>query len=714
MVAGDVDGDGDADAFVEDFDGDYKVLLSDGLGGMQGSAPGALPSRAPWVRLGDVTGDGLDDLVARTVDDGTFVAPGSGGGFFGAATATLPGDWFHAFALGDLNADGDLDLVSIGLDDAYTHLGDGLGGFAFAASAPYEGANYSPDVHAEFRSITTLDFDADGALDFAAASSSAAGLNPLTPINVLYGDGAGGIASVQEIDFLRDYGNFTLADLDGDGDRDLALRLDHTGGSILQTTLYEREGGGFLGPEPLPPVSSTGFVASVVEAGDVDGDGDQDIVHTKGVIEIVRNDGSGNFTVEPGPETTAFPGRSIVADLGGDGVPDLLTLPYWDESAFLSIHTSDGAGGFLPEVVSPYIGISGRAALADWTGDGMLDLFVSTSFDFKLRLSPGQPVGFGTPTELLLIGAAENSVPPGRVYPLDLDLDGNLDGAATMSPPFGDLNIRTFLGDGVGNFTEQQGLYPETHFSSIVTGDFNQDGEWDLLRGDTALHLGVPGPDIQGMGTKLYDIQSTLWDMQAVDLDVDGLLDVVSREGRVLYGEPGGGFAPPVGYFTYQLQGIAVADVHGDGAPDIVIDPWTSDEIALLPSSLCRGSFATYGAGCPGSGALVPSLDGSGCAMPGGSYTLEVTGGPGETVAYASFGLGQGLLPLPNGCDLLLDPWIPVFVGFELDGAGAGSLGIAVSSTSAVGVTSTAQVGIFDLGAPGFYTLTNGLAITVE
>ena len=181
----------------------------------------------------------------------------------------------------------------------------------------------------------------------------------------------------------------------------------------------------------------------------------------------------------------------------------------------------------------------------------------------------------------------------------------------------------------------------------------------------------------------------------------------------MLLGGPGGltyGHA----YLHSEVKGVGVGNLSGNGPRDLVMQSPTLGYYLLESDLGCLGSITTYGAGCPGTGGLVPALTASGCPAPGGNYALEVTNGPPSTIAFASFGLGQGSFTLPNGCDLLLNPWIPVFVGFNLDASGEGSLGIAVSPTALLGVTSTAQVGLFDPGAQDFYTLTNGVAITVR
>lgn len=199
----------------------------------------------------------------------------------------------------------------------------------------------------------------------------------------------------------------------------------------------------------------------------------------------------------------------------------------------------------------------------------------------------------------------------------------------------------------------------------------------------------------------------------ASDLDGDGVDDAVIDDGGVLLGGPGG-LAFDRAYYNTGMLSVAVGNLTGNGPRDLVAQHDGAGYVLLPRLSGCLGELVPYGAGCPGSTGVVPVLSGEGCPTPAGSYALAVSGGLPSTVAYASFGLGQGSIPLPGGCTLLLDPWLPIFVGFMLDTAGQGSLGIAVSPVSPTGITVTTQVGLFDPGAPGFFTLTNGLSISVR
>ena len=108
---GDVDGDGDLDAFIANVqDQANKVWLNDGSGTFTDSGQSLGGSWSYDIALGDMDGDGdLDAFVVNCVDQANKVWLNDGSGTFTDSGQSLGGSWSVGIALGDLDGDGDLD-----------------------------------------------------------------------------------------------------------------------------------------------------------------------------------------------------------------------------------------------------------------------------------------------------------------------------------------------------------------------------------------------------------------------------------------------------------------------------------------------------------------------------------------------------------------------------------------------------------------------------
>lgn len=345
------------------------------------------------VGVADLNGDGHLDVVVPQEFRLNKLSLGQGGGRFvdasdrfaalsaeemvgGPPQLQFPGAGHDSedVSIADFDGDGVLDIIIVAEDDVKfgrTNVHEyyrGLGG------ARYERLpNALPDMEAD--AVAHADVDGDGDLDLIIAG---AGQDRL-----LINDGKG-VFTDETADRLpaesRTTQDAEFADLDGDGDMDLVLGQE--GGHAL----WLNDGTGRF-VEPSHHMPDPGNVeARKVTPADVDGDGDLDLYFShvgwqgRGPQDhLLINDGHGVFTNETAARIPAEEGTTLVArfaDLDGDGDLDVVR----GEHGPLTVWLNDGAGVFTDAtdqiLPAPVMGTNIAVALADFDGDGRIDIYV--------------------------------------------------------------------------------------------------------------------------------------------------------------------------------------------------------------------------------------------------------------------------------------------------------------------------------------------------
>ena len=284
VALGDLDGDGDLDAFVANYSQSNKVWLNDGQGLFNDSGQnlGGSPSYA--VALGDVDGDGdLDAFIANYFGQPNRIWLNDGQGVFSDSGQNL-GSWrSYDVALGDLDGDGDLDAF-VGNDGQPNKvwLNDGQG--TFSNSGQSLGSLAS-------RVVALGDLDGDGDLDAFVANHG-------QPNRIWLNDGQGAFSdSGQSLGGWYSWG-VALGDVDGDGDLD-AFVANYS----QPNRIWLNDGQGAFTDSGQ---SLGGWYSWGVALGDLDGDGDLDafVANHGQPNRVWLNDGQGVFrdSAEPGFE----------------------------------------------------------------------------------------------------------------------------------------------------------------------------------------------------------------------------------------------------------------------------------------------------------------------------------------------------------------------------------------------------------------------------
>lgn len=368
---------------------DVRLGNADGSFGSAQTSPTGTGPRS--VATGDFTGDGNTDVLTANSADVSLLTGNGDGTFQPPLSILLPGQFPPGYtgteerpqtalsiATGDLDADGKLDIV-VGTDTYFTQkscytgyyggyycnyfntydgyvnvlLGNGTGGFG-PAETHHLGTNRFPNA------VAVGNINGDTNADVITANGY--------DLSVLLGDGTGAVGSPNHTGSGSALRSISLGDVDGDGKVDTLL----TSGSGL----YVQKGDG-LGGFTAQPHLSTGIAVNSAVMGDVNADGTLDLVGagatnaftctsygywgcydgyntTTRQASVLLGNGLGSFAL---PLTSSlgselgygFLADVSVADLTGDGLPELATIDYYASKAIVA--TNDGDWDPPPSIV---------------------------------------------------------------------------------------------------------------------------------------------------------------------------------------------------------------------------------------------------------------------------------------------------------------------------------------------------------------------------
>ncbi len=308
-----------------------------GLGGGRFANPVTIQTQSPAqvVRMGDFTGNGLDDLAVLTADGLSIYLANGQGGFLPPTTYAVPPE-SDGLTVTDLTGNGKLDLlVGDAYGDVLVLLGNGNGSFQ-----PYHDATQSIE-------LAVADLTGNGSKDIIYADQG------LDRVVVDYGAGNSAVLANQSTGLL-DPGAVALADLNGDGIPDLIVANSGSNNVLI----YPGLGNGQFGPAI--------------------NDGNGYFVGTN-PVGITVHDLTGQ-TWPDGQQRLDL----VVADKGSDQVSILLNQSQQGGAISFSAGPRLNSGGIGP--VSTVVG--------NFTGGKFPDLLVTNSQSNDVKLLPGVGQGF--------------------------------------------------------------------------------------------------------------------------------------------------------------------------------------------------------------------------------------------------------------------------------------------------------------------------------
>ncbi len=634
---------------------------------------------APWaIATGDINGDGKQDMVSANFSGNSIsvffntTVTGSNTPTFAARTdIDIAGNSMY-LTLGDINGDGKPDLIIA--NSTTSNVSVMINRTVTGSMTPDFTTIVDFTTGGKPLSVCIKDFNMDGKPDIAAGDQDSAVC--LFINNTITGDTAAAFSTHYDFSGGLSVDFAASEDFNGDGKPDIvAVDGDDTASVFINTTVP-----GASVPSCTPRVGfATLDLATGVSTGDINLDGKPDFAivnyDTMSVFLNTTTLGSStpsfssrfDFAIEDGS-----PMGIIITDMNCDGKPDVITSNINTNtlSVFLNV-TSPGSSVpvFLSRADFGTLQIPENLAVADLNGDGKPDMltansgsdsisifinrtgvgitpasYTNTDFSMQSGSTPMSVIsqdfnGDGKPDlasgdyNNKEVSVFVNTTTPGSITPTysaaqnfstgagsppalasgDFNLDGKNDLAVINAEPGGGY-IAVFLnttapGASSVSFSAHTD-FPMANGPRVVeVGDINGDGKPDLIATNgldnsaaVFLNTTTPGASVPSFSARTdFSTGNEPQEICLADFNGDGKIDFATSNGisnnvSVFFSTTTPGASTPTFSARTDFAGIGLcwgitsADFNGDGKPDIAVTSITVDSVAVMLNSTTPGA----------------------------------------------------------------------------------------------------------------------------
>lgn len=624
VVIGDIDGDGKPDIVVTNWGSDFVSVFRNNSttgsitsGSFEPKVDFTVGGNSPFVAIGDIDGDGKTDMVvvSRT---GNVVSVFRNSSTPGSITASsfeskvdfAAGDGPDCVAIGDIDSDGKPDLVVTNYNSNTVSVfrnTSTTGTITLGSFAPK--LDLATGLQPYF--VGLGDLDKDGKTDLVISNYNSYSIS-IYRNNSTSGSITSGSFDprVDLISGSRPYG-LAIGDLDGDNKPDVSIVSSDN--AVVSVFRNLSSTGSITSYSFAPKVDfATGIAPSFVTLGDINGDGKPDLVvgnTGSGTISILKNN-SLLGSIGPGSFSSRFDfagGSSYgiaVGDIDCDGKQDIVVTN--GINATVSVLHNEIVERMLP-VIASFTPTSGPVGTA----------VTITGSNFNTTLA-NNIVWFGAVRATVTASTSTQltvTVPAGATYkPFTVTVTGL---TAYSSSPF---NV-TIPGTNTFDATS---LAPKVDFAtgngtrSVAIADFDGDGKSDLVVSNystttnsitvfrNASSLGIVSVGSFDTGVT-FDTGSNPAGIAIADIDGDGKPDIVVANGNFSVSifrnmcSPGsitaGSFSAKVDIMaSTSPYDVAIGDLDGDGKPDLAVPNYMNNTVSVFrnnsePGTISTGSF---------------------------------------------------------------------------------------------------------------------------